>query len=309
MSRKPTRTEKKNLKAAKSAQKAGIQPGPKKNKGKASKPTGKRDKPNTHSARGAQNAVGTQEQSTRGIAKLKKNSYFIFGRHAITAALKNNNRDCLRLVGLENTYKKADAILNIRGNLRADVVKDESSLREHVPADSPHQGMLLEVMPLPDRDVTEFADLEGPQLMLVLDQVTDPHNVGACLRAGAALGATALITQDRHCPLENGTIARTSAGGLEVMPWLRIGNMAATLEQLKEIGYWVVGMDGDTETNLRDVETGGKIALVMGSEGKGMRPLTHKHCDIIAKIPMTSAVESLNVSTAAAIAVYELGIV
>ncbi|WND02808.1 23S rRNA (guanosine(2251)-2'-O)-methyltransferase RlmB [Temperatibacter marinus] len=291
MARKPSRTEKKLLKQGKKPSK----PPKASSKSTASKnqpQQGRPQKPKTVSAK---------------LPHLKKGSYFIFGRNAIEAALKNEDRDCLRLIGIEKALVKAEHLMAIRPGLRVDGVKSTDLFKEHVPADSPHQGILLEVLPLREKSIEDFNEAGDRQLMLILDQVTDPQNVGACLRAGAALGAHALITPDRNCPLENGTIARTSAGGLESLPWLRIGNLAATLDDLKDKGFWVVGLDGDTDTSLREIDSNGKIALVMGNEGRGMRDLTRKQCDIIAKIPMTGRVESLNVATAAAIALYELG--
>ncbi len=253
----------------------------------------------------------TREKPTAKEPKLQplhKRSVFIFGRHAIEAALRNENRDCLRLIGLERALDKAGDMLYIRKTMRIETATNDSILNSVTPPDSPHQGMVLEVMPLDLLPIEDMKAVEGTtNLILMLDQVTDPHNIGACLRAAAALGARALITPDRHTPLESGIIARTSAGALESIPWLRVANITQTLDQLKGMGYWSVGMDGDTDTALKDVSLGDNVVLVMGSEGKGMRDLTRKSCDVVAKIPMTDKVESLNVATAAAIGVYELG--
>ncbi|TNE64799.1 MAG: 23S rRNA (guanosine(2251)-2'-O)-methyltransferase RlmB [Alphaproteobacteria bacterium] len=240
-----------------------------------------------------------------GLTPVARDGFFLFGRHAVEAALKNPARECVRLVGLEKPLA-ASGLKSIRPNLRVDIVADEDMLRSAVPSDSPHQGVLLEVRPLPGHALEDLAPVAGRKnILLMLDQVTDPHNVGACLRSAAAFGARALITQDRHSPGESGTLARASSGGLEVTPWLRVVNLAQALDTLKDMGYWHVGLDGDTETAIRDVGLGDNIVIVMGSEGSGLRPLTRKHCDAIARIPMTGMVESLNVSNAAAIALYE----
>lgn len=239
------------------------------------------------------------------LTPLDGGNRFFFSRNAIEAAIKNPARKCVRLICTERAEKTALSLIGHK-QIPIDIIQNEDLLASVIPQDSPHQGIVLEVCPLAAKTIHDLPETER-QLVLILDQVTDPQNVGACLRAGAALGATALITPDRHCPTENGTIARTSAGGIEILPWIRVGNLSKSLNELKEQGFWIVGMDGDTDTSLKNVQKGGKIALVMGSEGKGMRPLTRKHCDIIAKIPMTGAIESLNVATAAAIAVYELG--
>lgn len=241
----------------------------------------------------------------KGLSPRSKDGFFLFGRHAVEAALRNKARECVRLVGLEKAL--TPDVLSLRPGLKVDRVEDEAVLRASVPSDSPHQGILLEVRPLPGHDISELEPVAGKKnIILMLDQVTDPHNVGACLRSAAALGARALITQDRNSPGESGTLARASSGGLEVMPWLRVANLSQTLDALRDLGYWHVGLDGHTDTALADIRLGDNLVIVMGSEGKGLRPLVRKHCDAIAKIPMSGLVESLNVSNAAAIALYEL---
>lgn len=237
--------------------------------------------------------------------------YFLFGRHAVEAALLNSARECVRLLGTRKALSGVpDRALRALEAARvpSEVIEDDLVLRSAVPADAPHQGLLLEVRPLPGTDILDLAPIGGQRnILLMLDQVTDPHNVGACLRSAAALGARALITQDRNSPSESGTLARASSGGLETLPWARVANLTQALDTLKEMGYWHVGLDGHTDSSIRDIDMGDNIVIVMGSEGKGLRPLVRKHCDAIAKIPMTGSVESLNVSNAAAIALYELG--
>jgi 23S rRNA (guanosine2251-2'-O)-methyltransferase len=235
-----------------------------------------------------------------------KNGFFLHGRNSVEAALKNKLRECTRIIGTEKAFENAADLLAIRPDLKRQCV-DVSLLDSAVGPDSPHQGLLLEVSPLPSPYIDSLKPIEGQKnIVLILDQVTDPHNVGACLRSAAALGARALITQDRNSPFESGVLARASSGGIETCPWIRTVNLAQALDELKEMGYWSVGLDGDTELSIRDVKAGDNIAVVMGSEGSGMRPLVRKHCDLIAKIPMSGLVESLNVSNAAAIALYEL---
>jgi 23S rRNA (guanosine2251-2'-O)-methyltransferase len=232
-------------------------------------------------------------------------SVFLHGKHPVEAALKNKNRECLRLIASKKGLEQLD-----RNCLRSDLKFQEVTdfdLGQMIMGDSPHQGLLLEVRPLPGPDIHDFTPIEGQKnIILMLDQVTDPHNVGACMRSAAALGARALITQDRNSPSENGVLAKSAAGGLETLPWLQVPNLVQAIDTLQEFGYWSVGLDGNTDSSIRDVSLGDNILLIMGSEGKGMRPLTRKNCDLIAKIPMTGAVESLNVSNAAAIALYEV---
>ena len=150
--------------------------------------------------------------------------------------------------------------------------------------------------------LADNADNDRP--LLILDQVTDPHNVGAVLRSAAAFDAIAIVTQDRHSPPESGTIARAASGMLEVVPWVRVVNLARALEEIGEAGFWRIGLAGEAEDTLADAMGIAKIALVLGAEGEGMRHNTAAHCDILARLPISDQVESLNVSNAAAIALY-----
>ncbi len=238
--------------------------------------------------------------------KLKHpDSYLLYGRNSVEAALANPDRDVVRLFGVTKALDALDPKLAKKA--RIEQRRDIADLEQLIPVGAPHQGLLLEVRPLPGTLIEDLSPISGQKnVIMMLDQVTDPQNVGACLRSAAAFGARALITQDRNSPMESGALARASAGGLEVIPWLRASNLVQALDTLKEMGYWHVGLDGTTQTALKSVDIGDNIVLVMGSEGKGLRPLVRKHCDIIAKIPMTGVVESLNVSNAAAIALYEL---
>jgi len=178
-----------------------------------------------------------------------------------------------------------------------------------VPGDAPHQGVVIEVEALEDAWLDGvLADAPERAMLLVLDQVTDPHNVGAILRSAAAFGAIAIVTQDRHSPPESGVIAKASSGALERLPWIRVVNLARALEEIAEAGFWRIGLAGDAETDLKDALGPPRVALVLGAEGAGLRPNTREHCDAIARLPITDAVESLNVSNAAAVALYAASI-
>jgi 23S rRNA (guanosine2251-2'-O)-methyltransferase len=235
-----------------------------------------------------------------------RRGFFLYGRNSVEAALLNSNRECLRIIGTEKALANKH-LLDIRPNLRVEMAPTLEVLSEAVPLGAPHQGLLLEVLPLPTVHLENLQPIPGEaNIILMLDQVTDPHNVGACIRSAAAFGARAVISQDRNSPFEGGVVARAAAGGLEALPWLHVPNLSGALDKLRGMGYWHVGLDGNTKMSIRDVSLGDNIVIVMGSEGSGLRPLVKKNCDVIAKIPMTGDIESLNVSNAAAIALYEL---
>jgi len=178
-----------------------------------------------------------------------------------------------------------------------------------VPHDAPHQGVVIEVEPLDNIWLDGLlGEASERAILLVLDQVTDPHNVGAILRSAAAFGAIGIVTQDRHSPPESGVIAKSASGALERVPWARVVNLARALEEIGEAGFWRIGLAGDADTDLKDALGPPRVALVLGAEGPGMRPNTREHCDALARLPISDAIESLNVSNAAAVALYAASI-
>jgi 23S rRNA (guanosine2251-2'-O)-methyltransferase len=177
-----------------------------------------------------------------------------------------------------------------------------------LPPGAVHQGAALSCDPLPARDLDEIlaAKPGTRRVVLVLDQLSDPHNVGAILRTAAAFGASAVIVQDRHAPPQSGTLAKAASGALEIVPYVEVVNIARALDRLAEAGFWRIALAGDGGHPLAEATSGGDIALVLGSEGDGIRRLVREHCDAAAFIPIDKAMESLNVSNAAAIALYEI---
>lgn len=232
----------------------------------------------------------------------KKSSFpRLYGRHAVFAALDNPERVLRKLHVTPATAKE---IVIPKGL----VVQygDDADLGRLVPRDAPHQGYVLEVEPLENPWLGDiFAAGEGNRRpLVVLDQVTDPHNVGAILRSAAAFGALALVTQDRHAPPESGALAKAASGALETVPWVRVVNLARALDEMAEAGFWRIGLDGAAPMTLEQALGETRPALVLGAEGEGMRPNTAAHCDALARLPISAAMESLNVSNAAAVALY-----
>jgi 23S rRNA (guanosine2251-2'-O)-methyltransferase len=241
-----------------------------------------------------------------------KGAFWLYGRHPVLAALVNPRRHVLRLVASDNAREELDkALKNCSPELKRPEAEPLSpqDLDRLLPAGSLHQGMAAEVLPLADLDLHEICELrpENPHnLVLVLDQVTDPHNVGAIIRSGAAFGARAVVTTDRHAPPESGALAKSASGALEIMPWVRVINLARALDDLAELGFWRIGLDGSAEKAIDRIDPGQNVVLVLGAEGAGLRRGTIDHCDYTARLPISPAVESLNVSNAAAVALYAL---
>jgi 23S rRNA (guanosine2251-2'-O)-methyltransferase len=224
----------------------------------------------------------------------------LWGRHAVAAALDNPERRVLRAWAT----REAAAYMRFPENV-AVTLAEAPDLARLVPGDAPHQGVVIEVEPLEDAWLDELLGHEAERaVLLVLDQVTDPHNVGAILRSAAAFGALGIVTQDRHSPPESGVVAKAASGALERVPWVRVVNLARALEEIGGAGFWRIGLTGDAETELKDALGPARIALVLGAEGAGLRPNTREHCDALARLPISEAVESLNVSNAAAVALY-----
>lgn len=229
-----------------------------------------------------------------------------WGRHPVTAALANPDRTVRKVWGTREA-------LGALGPLPASIpvtIADVADLGRLVPSDAPHQGLVAEVDPLDDIWLGDLIERgrDDTRPIVVLDQVTDPHNVGAVLRSAAAFDALGIVTQDRHAPPESGALARAASGTLETVPWVRVVNLARALEEMAEAGYWRIGLTGHTDVTLAQALGSPKVALVLGAEGEGMRQNTEAHCDALAKLPISPKVESLNVSNACAIALYAVAV-
>ena len=223
-----------------------------------------------------------------------------WGKHAVAAALDNPERKVLRAWATRETAGYMQFPQDV-----AVTLAEAPDLGRLVPHDAPHQGVVIEVEALEDVWLEDVLQSAGERaVLLVLDQVTDPHNVGAILRSAAAFGAAGIVTQDRHSPPESGVVAKAASGALERVPWVRVVNLARALEETGEAGFWRIGLAGDADADLREALGPARVALVLGAEGAGLRPNTREHCDALARLPIGDAVESLNVSNAAAVALY-----
>ncbi|MBB3939525.1 23S rRNA (guanosine2251-2'-O)-methyltransferase [Novosphingobium fluoreni] len=237
----------------------------------------------------------------RGSGRASSGAVRLWGRHAVEAALRNPDRTHRKL------WATREGVASLDGELPADFPVEWAQpvdLARLVARDAPHQGLVLECEPLDDVFLSDVLEGEPERPILVLDQVTDPHNVGALMRSAAAFNAVAIVTQDRHAPPESGTLGKSASGALEIVPWIRVVNLARALEEIAEAGYWRIGLAGEAEMTLAEALPAGPVALVLGAEGEGMRHNISQHCDSLARLPIDEAMESLNVSNAGAIALY-----
>jgi 23S rRNA (guanosine2251-2'-O)-methyltransferase len=242
-------------------------------------------------------------QGGRGSGRASTGAVRLWGRHAVEAALNNPERKHRKL------WATREAIETLDGELPANFAVEyaqAADLGRLVARDAPHQGLVLECDALEDVWMEDVLTGDPARPVVVLDQVTDPHNVGAILRSAAAFNASAIITQDRHAPPESGVVAKSASGALEMVPWVRVVNLARALDEIAEAGYWRIGLDGAGKSDLATALPAGPVALVLGAEGEGMRHNIVQHCDALARLPISDAIESLNVSNAAAIALYAI---
>jgi 23S rRNA (guanosine2251-2'-O)-methyltransferase len=243
---------------------------------------------------------------------------WLYGRHAVAAALANPERRIRRFLAAAEMEDDVRALIVAAGARLPPGPQPEilprAAFEALVPAGAVHQGMALAVEPLRELAIEDVIDRVGPppaagtitQIVVLLDQVTDPHNVGAVLRSAAAFGVLALVLPEHGAPPITGVLAKAASGALEHVPILRVVNLVRAIDRLKSAGFWCVGLDETAERPLAALKLEGRIALVLGGEGEGMRRLTRERCDLVARLPTSGAIASLNVSNAAAIALYEL---
>ncbi len=226
----------------------------------------------------------------------------LFGLHAVEAALRNPLRKKNRLVLTENAELR---LIEAMGPLAFTIEQvSPRDLDKILGEDAVHQGAMLETEELPEPDFADLVENANGRPLIVLDQVTDPHNVGAILRSAAVFGAAGLVMTRRHSPPLNGVLAKSASGALELVPVALVTNLSRAIEDLKEVGFHVIGLDGTAEARLEATDWSRPTALVMGAEGKGLRRLTAENCHLLVSITTDGPINSLNVSNAAAIALH-----
>ena len=249
------------------------------------------------------------------MAKFKNNApkslpLFLYGRHPVTAAIQNKKRQIIAIYTTHDNLAEVTALCSA-AHRDASLIKvvDKKEIDKLLAPDAVHQGFAAAVKELESpalEDICALAEGRESCHVLILDQVTDPQNIGAIIRSCVAFDTLALIVQDKNSPTESGAMAKASAGMIEHLPIVRVTNLSRAAEVLKKAGFWIIGMDGYAKTTIDKINKTGKTAIIMGSEGKGMRRLVEESCDDTVRLPISPKVESLNVATAAAITLYEL---
>jgi 23S rRNA (guanosine2251-2'-O)-methyltransferase len=235
----------------------------------------------------------------RGREGASDDAVILYGWHTVTAALANPDRRIRKLLLTENAARRL-AEEKIDTRVEPEIVRP-NLIDQRLGPDAVHQGMLAEADPLASPGIDTLPQ-EG--IVLVLDQITDPHNVGAIMRSAAAFAVKAIVTTARHSPEATGVLAKSASGALELVPLVTVQNLARALTEMNERGFLTVGLDSQGEQNLAAVELRQPLALVLGAEGKGLRQLTRETCGAVARLDMPGEIKSLNVSNAAVLALY-----
>ena len=232
-------------------------------------------------------------------ARAGDGAVILYGWHTVKAALENPARRIRRLFATENAARRLSED-GLAAGIETELVRPDA-IAHRLGPDAVHNGLLAEADPLPSPELDE---LEPAGIVLVLDQITDPHNVGAILRTAAGFAVAAVVTTARHSPEATGVLAKSASGALEYVPIVTVQNLARALEALRERGYLLVGLDSTGDIDLGDAPLHAPLALVLGAEGKGLRQLTRSTCDQVARLDLPGRIKSLNVSNAAALALY-----
>ncbi len=243
-----------------------------------------------------------------------ENQIWLYGKHAIFGALGHKKRKVFEILATRNSIAELEKFLknNSLTNLKPKLV-DNNQIEKFVGQNQVHQGLAMLCSKLTIKtqndlleELYKIDDKNNLPNLLFLDQISDPHNVGAIIRSAAAFGVKKIIFPEHNCPKENATIVKTSAGTIDIVDLVAVVNFSNLFEKLKKIGYWCIGLDGSAKTLISEIKDYKNIALVIGSEGDGIRDLVKKNCDVLAKITIDKEVESLNASVAASLALYEL---
>ncbi|MDP4708785.1 MAG: 23S rRNA (guanosine(2251)-2'-O)-methyltransferase RlmB [Rickettsiaceae bacterium] len=233
---------------------------------------------------------------------ISKSQYYMYGQHAVLAAARNNNRTIKQIYCLQRQLPELQEKLP---HSNIEVVQNDF-ITKKIGRDQAHQGVIALVDSIFKNRIEDLDFTDGKDRIVILDQVTDPQNIGAIIRSAAAFGINKLILPSDNAPDENAGIAKAACGCLELMQIAKVTNIKNTIERLKKMDFWIAGLDASGQGNINDISEIDKLAIIIGSEGKGMRRLTSTHCDFLIKIPISEHVESLNASNAASIIFYLL---
>jgi 23S rRNA (guanosine2251-2'-O)-methyltransferase len=258
-----------------------------------------------HAPRPPTRSEGQPPRRPAARPEAKAKGLWLYGRHAVAAALANPQRSCHRLLATPEGLASLGAAAR-RPGLEV-VTAEREELDRRLGAGAVHQGLALSVAPLPRVDLRRACAPEaGANCVLLLDQISDPHNVGAILRSAAAFGVRAVVLPERRSAELGGALAKAASGALDLVPVVEVTNLARALDELAALGYWRVALDGAAEATIDQVPDAPNLALVLGAEGSGVRRLVRENCDLVARLPIAPAMESLNVSVACGIALYAL---
>lgn len=233
-------------------------------------------------------------------------AYWLYGKHPVIAALNNPKRKIFKIIAAGNEILSSEMtdLLKNRSIPLEIMVKHEFD--SFLPKDALHQGLCAQVAFLDNCPLEKIIANHQTKHLLILDQVTDPHNIGAIMRTSAAFDVSAVIIPEKNSCPETGVLAKSASGALDLIPIVRVVNLVSAIKLLKKNNFWIIGLDAYSEKELSQIEIPSKTVLVLGSEGSGLRRLTLENCDFTAKLPISKQIESLNVSNAAAIALYEI---